>query len=352
VTGAVPARAHADGGQAAAAAETISTMDEGSKHVQVRLVSSVAAVAPGQGATVAVVLDIEPGWHTYWHGQNDSGLPTSIEWVVPEGVKVTGVTAPVPKRYVSEGDILDYVHEGRAVFTAEMQVPADAKPGTSIALVARVKYLVCKDGCLPGAAEVSMSFDVVDAATLAGPAAPRAREADVRLITQARAAQARRDGWGKVLSPSWAFMRGRADEGLTLTLRSTQEGTLAIAFAPDERGLTLRNGLSGGQASGGELKLVFDWPKGAPSGSDRGAGARGAGNGGAGADAAPESVGRVARGIVTVVLADGQAPSYWLEFPAPAPELLEPKAATPVPATGPGSVEIPAAAPAKPGGGP
>jgi len=274
------------------------------KHVSVRLAQAARGVAPGQSVAVALVMDIAPGWHTYWHGQNDTGLPTSIEWIVPRGVTVSQITAPVPARHVSPGDLLDYIHEGLVVITARLNVPSDATPGSSITLRAKVAYLVCQEACLPGNAEVSAEVTVL---ALDSPPTPIAD--DAALIATAAKAQARPDNWGKALTAGWSFKSGRPEDGLTLLLTSTQSETLAMAFFPDMDGLILREPLSTGQAAGGQLKLTFDAPKSA------------AGKPGAGQITAAE-VPSTVRGVVQMVRQNGEVSNWFLAIPLPPASVL------------------------------
>ena len=41
----------------------------------------------GAGKTVWVGLQLahKPEWHTYWKNSGDSGLPTTLQWTLPEG---------------------------------------------------------------------------------------------------------------------------------------------------------------------------------------------------------------------------------------------------------------------------
>jgi len=54
-------------------------------HVTAELVAEQQALVPGETATVALRLAIEPGWHTYWRNPGESGLPTTLEWHLPPG---------------------------------------------------------------------------------------------------------------------------------------------------------------------------------------------------------------------------------------------------------------------------
>ena len=50
--------------------------------VEVELVSEVASIAPGQPFTVALRMQHEPHWHSYWLAAG-TGYATSLAWTLP-----------------------------------------------------------------------------------------------------------------------------------------------------------------------------------------------------------------------------------------------------------------------------
>jgi thiol:disulfide interchange protein/DsbC/DsbD-like thiol-disulfide interchange protein len=141
------------------------------EHVQARLVSSQAMVAPGQRFTVALEQKIKPHWHTYWLNPGDSGQATTLEWT---GAQAGAIQWPTPS-IQAIGPIVNYGYEGRAALLVELTVPADAKPGSRFKPAAAVKWLVCKDVCIPE--DVSLGLDLpVSAEAKAGPDAAQIEE--------------------------------------------------------------------------------------------------------------------------------------------------------------------------------
>ena len=70
-----------------------------SKPVGVRhsLLSEVETIAPGQTFTVALFLDHNESFHTYWMNPGTAGLATSLKWTLPEGFEVTPIRWQVPE---------------------------------------------------------------------------------------------------------------------------------------------------------------------------------------------------------------------------------------------------------------
>jgi thiol:disulfide interchange protein DsbD len=134
------------------------------EHVKARLVSSQATVAPGQRFTVALEQDIKAHWHTYWLNPGDSGQATTIEWT---GAAAGPIQWPTPA-VQPIGPLVNYGYEGRVALLVDITVPADARPGARFQPQAEVRWLVCKDVCIPE--QVSLGLDLpVAAAGQAGP---------------------------------------------------------------------------------------------------------------------------------------------------------------------------------------
>ena len=137
--------------------------------VQAALHAESGSVAPGQTLWTNLHVTIAPGWHIYWKNPGDSGLPTEIDWALPQGFSAGAIEWPTPERF-QLGPIANYGYTGGADLLVPLNAPAglaaDAKPH----LAATVKYLVCSEICIPGEAPVSLDL-------AAGSGAPDPNEA-------------------------------------------------------------------------------------------------------------------------------------------------------------------------------
>jgi thiol:disulfide interchange protein/DsbC/DsbD-like thiol-disulfide interchange protein len=149
------------------------------QHVEAELISENAALAPGRSATVALRLQIEEGWHTYWRNPGDSGLPTTLDWKMPPGFRAGVIEWPAPKA-LQVGPLVNYGYDGTVLHLIKLDVPADLKPGSTVDFAARADWLVCKETCIPDGADLKLSLPVAE------PAAADARWAPV--VSAARAA--------------------------------------------------------------------------------------------------------------------------------------------------------------------
>ncbi len=131
-------------------------------HVEAQLVSEVTAAVPGEPFRVGLRMTMDPKWHTYWINPGDAGLTTKIKWTLPEGVEAGEIQWPTPIKFGEEQEIIGYGYEDTVLLPVEVTVPADFS-GAELTLQARVDWLACKEACIPGRAELSISLPVVAA---------------------------------------------------------------------------------------------------------------------------------------------------------------------------------------------
>src|SRR5271169_3870722 len=117
-------------------------------HASASLVAEIRSIVPGQPFQIALRQQIQPGWHTYWLNPGDSGLPTTIEWALPQGFRAGPITWPTPKR-IAYGPVVDYGYENEVLLPVTIDVPSDLASGADVALSAHASWLVCSDTCIP-----------------------------------------------------------------------------------------------------------------------------------------------------------------------------------------------------------
>lgn len=128
--------------------------------VKAVILSGVSAVTPGVPFEAGVLLEIDPGWHVYWKNPGDSGLPTSVEFTLPQGFKAGEPRWPVPSVLKGAGGLTDYGYESSLLLSAVITPPHDLKPGASVTIKALVSWVSCRDICIPGRAELELEMPV------------------------------------------------------------------------------------------------------------------------------------------------------------------------------------------------
>ncbi len=125
--------------------------------VKVRLLTDAPRVGPGQTFHLAVVFDIEPKWHIYWKNPGEGAMPPVIAVEAPDGFEVgkTLWTRPLEKA----GDTgPEYGYEKQTVLFVPITAPQGVGEG-AVELSAEIKWAVCKDLCVLGAARRSVTVD-------------------------------------------------------------------------------------------------------------------------------------------------------------------------------------------------
>ena len=127
--------------------------------IHVSLVAEPESIAPGQEFWVAVRFQMEKGWHIYWLNPGDSGSPPSVQWRLPAGFQAGELRWPHPERLVTKYST-DYGYAGQMLLLASIRPPAGLAPGGKAELAGTVKWVVCREVCIPGKTDVALSLPV------------------------------------------------------------------------------------------------------------------------------------------------------------------------------------------------
>ena len=127
------------------------------EHVEAELVAERTAAEPGKPLRVGLRLKMDEHWHTYWRNPGDTGLPTTIQWQLPAGFQAGDIEWPAPQR-IDVGPFANYGYEGEVVLPVLLTGPAGLAPGTSIPIKARAEWLVCREQCIPGGADLELEL--------------------------------------------------------------------------------------------------------------------------------------------------------------------------------------------------
>ncbi len=93
--------------------------------LELELVAENRSIQPGRPFTVALRLIHAEGFHTYWMHPGIVGLPTAIEWKLPEGWKAGPIQWPSPER-VMMFQIKAQGYHGEVLLPVEITPPAAA----------------------------------------------------------------------------------------------------------------------------------------------------------------------------------------------------------------------------------
>ena len=96
---------------------------------------------------IGVLVELEEGWHLYWRNSGDTGMPTSVEFDLPEGITVSEIQWAVPEVFEFDG-LASFGYEKQVLLLTELTIPENYQ-SNSVSVTAKLKSLICKDVCIP-----------------------------------------------------------------------------------------------------------------------------------------------------------------------------------------------------------
>lgn len=154
-----------------------------SAHVEAELVAAVQGIQPGEPFELGIRMKMDPEWHTYWiNPGGEAGLPTVIEWDLPEGFTAAPIQWPAPTRFVTtfgfgSESIINYGYSGEILLISTITPPAELPSGEDRTFTANARWLACKTACLPGRATLKLVLPIVDKAADSSSHAERFQQA-------------------------------------------------------------------------------------------------------------------------------------------------------------------------------
>jgi DsbC/DsbD-like thiol-disulfide interchange protein len=189
-------------------------------HAKVSLIAEDSAFQAGHSAWIGVLFDLEKGWHVYWVNPGDSGEPPKIQWQLPAGFRAGDIRWPVPVR-LGTGTVIDYGYQDRVLLPAPLDVPANYNPAKPVTIAAEVRYLICREVCIPAKAQVTLAVPVAGGT----PADAAARREAFRNV---------RERWPKPLPAGWKVQASDEGKSFVLDVETGSRETKAQFFPIEE----------------------------------------------------------------------------------------------------------------------
>lgn len=118
-------------------------------------VSLLAGNFDGEAWQAGVLVELDPGWKTYWRMPGEAGIAPEFSWTSSSPADVT-VGFPTPRRYVdASGDTVGY--ETEVLFPVTVKASGE----TDLDLGLELFFGVCKDICIPARAQASVRLQAM-----------------------------------------------------------------------------------------------------------------------------------------------------------------------------------------------
>jgi DsbC/DsbD-like thiol-disulfide interchange protein/cytochrome c biogenesis protein CcdA len=129
------------------------------QHLTVELLPLNGSIQPGNTELVGLHFTLDKGWHVYWINAGDSGEPPSIKWNLPAGITAGAMQFPAPRR-LPLGPLMDFGYEDEVLFPITLSGGSTLKAPSTVEIPAHVDWLVCREVCIPGKADLVLPLQV------------------------------------------------------------------------------------------------------------------------------------------------------------------------------------------------
>ena len=116
-----------------------------------------SGVQTGQALWVGLLLQHQPGWHTYWRNPGDSGLPTQLDWDLPAGVQAGPIAWPLPHK-LRAGSLTNYGYDHEVLLAVPLTLSKDFRPSATLEIALHANWLVCRLECIPQEGDFRVSL--------------------------------------------------------------------------------------------------------------------------------------------------------------------------------------------------
>ena len=189
-------------------------------HGTVDLVAENQWIAPGHQTYFGFKFQLEKAWHIYWINPGDSGEPPRVEWHLPAGLSAGEIEWPAPRR-LRTSTIVDFGYDDSVTLLAAVRASSALPTNQPGEIGAELKVLVCREICIPGKAQVSLTLPIK-----AMPPEPEARVSE--LFATARKSLPKRPPTG------WTFKVSDEKDSFVLIANLGRETVQATFFPLEE----------------------------------------------------------------------------------------------------------------------
>jgi thiol:disulfide interchange protein DsbD len=185
-------------------------------HGTLELVAENQWIATGHPLNLGLHFQLEKGWHIYWINPGDSGEPPRVKWQLPAGLTAGAMEWPAPRR-LGTSNIVDFGYDDAVTLVVPLRAASSLPAEQPARLGAEVTVLVCREMCIPGKAQLSLTLPIKSQ-----PSAPDARTADLFAAT--------RKSLPRTPPGNWRFSLTEANGSFVLTANLGRHITQAIFF--------------------------------------------------------------------------------------------------------------------------
>jgi DsbC/DsbD-like thiol-disulfide interchange protein len=146
---------------------TAAAAQQGSaQYARVELLARPAAIMPDSDLQLGIHFILEKGWHIYWINPGDSGQPPSFKWQLPPGFSAGQIHWPHPERIQPNKELADFGYHDEVLLPINIHVPTQLGTSDPVEFGVEVKWLICREVCIPEHASLHLTLPVSSAASV------------------------------------------------------------------------------------------------------------------------------------------------------------------------------------------
>lgn len=108
------------------------------------------------GGGLGLEFELQPGWHVYWKNSGDAGYAPRLDFSATSAVRDARLLFPAPRRFELAAGMVSFGYEHAVIYPIAATItPTAAGP---LPVRARLDYLVCRDECVPHAADLTLAL--------------------------------------------------------------------------------------------------------------------------------------------------------------------------------------------------
>lgn len=107
---------------------------------------------------IGILIELDDDWHIYWRNPGDSGMPTTIDFDLPDGLSLSEIKWPVPTAFEYDG-LASFGYKKHVLLLADLFLP-EYFIVSPVEITAILKSLICKDVCIPFNKRTSVQFNI------------------------------------------------------------------------------------------------------------------------------------------------------------------------------------------------
>lgn len=127
--------------------------------VKASLASDSGKIVLGKPFKVYVDFEMGPGWHIYYKDPGQTGMPTAVDFTLPQGFTAQPLSWPAFETF-KEAGIVSYGYSKKLRLSTLVTPSKTLKVGQTVRIKASAKWLACKNSCIPGGSSISVDLKV------------------------------------------------------------------------------------------------------------------------------------------------------------------------------------------------